>query len=391
MFDRVLGSLDEALGDRDLSRDELVLLLAFCDQVNARVARRVGEFDQRAEWAFDGATSPVHWLTSHAFVAPDDARRLLVLGAACRRLPVTAAAVTDGTLSVGQVRQITNHLSDKTIELFAEHETELVPTLAPLPLRQVSWAMARWQRHAETALGLEQADQLPDRSLHLSPVGRGRWRLDGDLDTEGGALLDTAIRHAMTRDAEGEPVRSPARRRADALVDVVRWYLDHNTDNKIARRRTHLDVIITIDNLHDGGCGELADGTLVDPKTMARLACDADVHRVIMDRSSTVLDYGRRARIVPNGLRGALNVRDRHCRFSDCDRPPAWCEAHHIFDWELGGHTKPENLVLLCSRHHHILHLNGWKHCLHPDNTFEVLTPDGRAFHSRPPPTTVPG
>ncbi|MEP6658906.1 MAG: DUF222 domain-containing protein, partial [Acidimicrobiales bacterium] len=100
-----------------------------------------------------------------------------------------------------------------------------------------------------------------------------------------------------------------------------------------------------------GQGGELADGTLVDAKTMARLACDADVHRVIMDRSSTVLDYGRRARVVPDGLRNALNVRDRHYRFPDCDRPPAWCEAHHIFDWELGGHTKPDKLVLLCSRH----------------------------------------
>ena len=163
------------------------------------------------------------------------------------------------------------------------------------------------------------------------PGGAGRWRLDADLDTEGGALLDTAIRHAITRDVEGEPVRSPARRRADALVDVVRWYLDHNNDNAIARRRTHLDVIITIDALQHGQGGELPDGTLLDPNTMARLACDADVHRVVMDRSSTVLDYGRRARIVPNGLREALNVRDRHCRFSDCDRPPAWCEAHPHF------------------------------------------------------------
>jgi hypothetical protein len=115
---------------------------------------------------------------------------------------------------------------------------------------------------------------------------------------------------------------------------------------------------------------------------MARLACDADVHRVIMDRSSTVLDYGRRARIVPNGLRQALNVRDRHCRFPDCDRPPAYCEAHHIVDWERGGHTKPDNLVLLCSRHHHILHLDGWKHCLHSDNSFEILTPSGRRLES---------
>ena len=126
----------------------------------------------------------------------------------------------------------------------------------------------------------------------------------------------------MTRDAEGEPVRSPARRRADAFVDVMRWYLDHNNDNKVARRRTHLDVIITIDNLQHGGGGELPDGTLVDAKTMARLACDAHLHRVIMDRSSTILDYGRRTHIVPHGLRQALNVRDRHCRFSDCDRPP---------------------------------------------------------------------
>ena len=114
-------------------------------------------------------------------------------------------------MSVGQVRHIANHLSEATVELFAEHEAELIPTLAALPLRHVALAMARWQRHAQTALGLEHADALPDRSLHLSPVGRGRWRLDGDLDTEGGALLDTAIRHAMTRDADGEPPRSPAR------------------------------------------------------------------------------------------------------------------------------------------------------------------------------------
>ena len=196
-----MAALDEALGDRDLTRDELVSLLAFRDQVDARVARRVGAFDQRAEWAFDGAVSPVQWLTSHALVAPDDARRLLVLGAACRRLPVTAAAVTDGTMSVGQVRQITNHLSDQTIELFAEHETELVPTLAPLPLRQVSWAMARWQRHAETALSLEQVDELPDRSLHLSRSG----------GAGGGSTVTSTPKAALAR--HRDPSRHDPRRR----------------------------------------------------------------------------------------------------------------------------------------------------------------------------------
>ena len=386
MFDQVEAALDEALGDGPLSRDEFLEMLAARDRFEARFAKRAAEFD-KAPSGPSTVPSPLctGWARSPASGSTTRGG-CSRWGRRAGQLPVTAAAVADGTLSVAQVRHIATHISDETVALFVEHEAELVPTLAALPVRHVGLAMARWQRRAITTLGLERHDELPDRSLHLSPVGTGRWRLDADLDTEGGALLDTAIRHAITRDAEGEPQRTLARRRADALVDVMRWYLDHNTDNKIARRRTHLDVIITIDALQHGQGGELPDGTLVDAKTMARLACDAHLHRVIMDRSSTVLDYGRRTHIVPHGLREALNVRDRHCRFSDCDRPPAWCEAHHVVDWELGGHTRPDNLVLLCSRHHHILHLDGWKHCLHPDNTLEVLTPNGRALLSRPPP-----
>ena len=181
----------------------------------------------------------------------------------------------------------------------------------------------------------------------------------------------------MTRDVDGEPLRTMARRRR-CFVDLPRWYLDHHTDNKVARRRTHLDVIIGVDDAptrrprrtrrrHVGRRED--DG----PPRLRRPP--APRHH---GPSSTILDYGRRTHIVPHGLREALNVRDRHCRFSDCDRPPAWCEAHHIVDWELGGPTRPDNLVLLCSRHHHILHLDGWKHCFHPDNTLEVVTPSGR-------------
>ena len=148
----------------------------------------------------------------------------------------------------------------------------------------------------------------------------------------------------------------------------------------------HLDVVITVDALGHRHGAELLDGTPLDAATVARLVCDADVHRVVMDKSSTVLDYGRRARVVPNGLRQALNVRDRHCRFPGCDRSPAFCEGHHIIDWPSGGHTKPDNVVLLCARHHHLLHLDGWTHALLPDNTLEVATPTGHKLHSRPPP-----
>ena len=58
--------------------------------------------------------------------------------------------------------------------------------------------------------------------------------------------------------------------------------------------------------------------------------------------------------------RAALALRDRGCTFPNCDRPAGWCDAHHIDHWIDGGPTDLDNLTLLCSRHHHLLHEGGW-------------------------------
>ncbi len=50
-----------------------------------------------------------------------------------------------------------------------------------------------------------------------------------------------------------------------------------------------------------------------------------------------------------------------------------------------GGETSIWNLVMLCSRHHHLLHDKGWKAELLPDATFEVTHPSGLALNSRAP------
>jgi hypothetical protein len=60
-----------------------------------------------------------------------------------------------------------------------------------------------------------------------------------------------------------------------------------------------------------------------------RLFCDAGIHRVITDGRSSILDYGTTTRTVPANLFNALVIRDRHCRFPGCDRPPEWTETHH--------------------------------------------------------------
>jgi hypothetical protein len=78
-------------------------------------------------------------------------------------------------------------------------------------------------------------------------------------------------------------------------------------------------------------------------------------------------------------------VRDQHCRFPGCDRPVHWCEGHHIIPWEHDGPTNIDNLALLCSRHHHLIHKPDWHAKLLPDATLEITRPDGTTRTSHPP------
>jgi HNH endonuclease len=68
------------------------------------------------------------------------------------------------------------------------------------------------------------------------------------------------------------------------------------------------------------------------------------------------LEVGRATRVVSAAQRTALAVRDGGCRYPGCDRPPAWCEAHHRRHWLHGGPTDLGNLVLLCRAHHRAVH-----------------------------------
>lgn len=94
----------------------------------------------------------------------------------------------------------------------------------------------------------------------------------------------------------------------------------------------------------------------VDRATALRLLCDCDVTRVITQGDSEILDLGRSTRVPSPALRKALIVRDRQCRYRGCDRPPKWCDAHHVTPWAPDGETNLENLVLVCRYHHGLIH-----------------------------------
>jgi len=109
-----------------------------------------------------------------------------------------------------------------------------------------------------------------------------------------------------------------------------------------------------------------------------RLACDARIIPVVLGSCSEPLDIGRQSRIIPTGLRRAVNLRDTHCRFPGCDRPPSWCEGHHVIPWALGGTTCLNNIILLCQFHHTMVHEGRWRLVFNPTKGIvRVYRPDG--------------
>jgi hypothetical protein len=108
------------------------------------------------------------------------------------------------------------------------------------------------------------------------------------------------------------------------------------------------------------GHGMLESGTLVNPHTVRRLACDAGIVPMVLGSRSEPLDVGRRQRTAPDAIRRALHQRDRGCAFPGCTRPPRRCHAHHIAHWLDGGDTCLENLCLLCRFHHQLIHHGHW-------------------------------
>jgi hypothetical protein len=151
--------------------------------------------------------------------------------------------------------------------------------------------------------------------------------------------------------------RSPEQRRADALGEVCRQWLDHGERPEVAGERPHVTVLVDAEALREGtGTSELDQAGPVDPEMVRRMACDAGISRVVMAGRSEPLDVGRRTPVVPPAMRRAVAIRDRGCRFPGCDRPQGWCDAHHVVHWADGGPTALQNLVLLCRRHHRMVH-----------------------------------
>ncbi len=395
MYDGTMGSdgvavLAEVVGRLELVplAEEIEQVLWVRDRLDAKISEALRGFDAEQAWDGDGSLSLTSWLAAHGRRSHRDAHREAAEARRLAQLPVTAAAWSEGTLSSGQVAAIVANVPAHRAALYAQHEVNMTPVLAQLSVADTTAAMRAWRLRADAE---DSGPEPPERpsELYLSRTLDGRREVLGHLKAEDAAVVEAAIAAAEGSDpADGEgPLPSAAQRRAEALADVCRWFLTHGDKAASgARHRPQLSVIVGLSDLAQDRPGLLADGTAVPGSTVSRLACDAVLHRIVMAGRSTVLDYGSSVRTVSSALWAALVVRDGHCRHPGCDRPPAWCEAHHVQHFSKGGPTCLSNLVMACSRHHHLWHDHGWQLELSPDATLVVRSPMGKVITSRPPP-----
>ena len=200
--------------------------------------------------------------------------------------------------------------------------------------------------------------------LHLTRSPSGGGKIKGRFDDA--AMFDAiaAVVDAKARPLTGDDDRPAAQRQAEALADVCGYVLDHAPSAVLPEcggRRPHVNVLVRLEDLQNRARAACLDfGGTVSPESLRMLCCDAAVIPIVMGGTGPPLDVGRITRTIPDGLRRAVAARDRGCAHPGCGRPASWCEVHHVVEWENGGPTRLDNLVMLCRVHHRQIHSTDW-------------------------------
>ena len=192
-------------------------------------------------------------------------------------------------------------------------------------------------------------------------------RLTGLLDPESAALVTAAFgavtsprRPSFAAPAAPRDDRTHDQLLADTFVDIVRLATQADPGTLFGERRPAVRVLVAERDLASGTGSAQFEGSsaTVSIATAARHACDAGIQPIVV---GDVLRLGRAQRLYTSQQRMVLSARDGGCRFPGCDRPPSWCEAHHIVPWSSGGRTDLDDGMLLCRHHHLLIHNNGWQ------------------------------
>ena len=432
MFDLLpLGEAADKVADLDPALSSGASLMASVLEletvIRALEAARsswLGELDRQGTTDEVAGHRTATWFAAESNCARGTARRAVRAG---RRLvadlPEVRDAFAQGSVSADHVQVLTDLAGPSAAGTVAACQAEFVA------LAQVL-AFERWRAEVRGLVDLADGDGRfrpgPDGStLRLTSGFGGSVELAGTVVGAEGQVLRDALGRAADRLAvryrrevqagARDAVPSRAELLAEALVDLVRagTVAGHTGKGPVTELTLVAHAHDPLGTHRDSGLGpDLAPSPvrpLGDPTcstdlstgmsdaTARTLCCDPVLRTVVLDSLGNPVDLGRRTRLVPPGLRRALEVRDGGCVFPGCDAPAPWCDSHHVVHWADGGPTSAENLASLCRHHHGVTHRNGWTMTTDPaqPQRFTWTRPDGTVLRSqrqadRPPPANAP-
>ncbi|NNG38529.1 DUF222 domain-containing protein [Flexivirga sp. ID2601S] len=361
------------------------------------------------------AANTTQWVCRHAEasgvpIEPVEAKSIAVVAEACRerKNAVIAAAVARGSCTVSTARAaLTN--ADKVAPVIpsADRDEVLAWFLQLDPALGAKGVQALTRKilatYATEALSAQDAKLEQVETLTWGTTATGMTRLVAELAPANAAVLKAAITAgsaprpaSLTADpaaaaaagtGTGESVRderTPGKRRADALMELIAAGAKVAA-GEVAPVGSAATILLTMDlsALTQGiGGATTPTGDVLDAGAARRAACDAELIPAVLGGPSQPLDVGRRERLVTKGLRAAVVIRDGGCTFPGCDRPPGFCEVHHVIPWWAGGETSLTNSAMLCCRHHQEVHRHGFMAQVRPDGVTWDLTPGRMPSHT---------
>jgi len=350
-----MDAAPDTIDIEQLSDDELAeTFIRGCrvrDQHNLWLARVAAELAKRDKYDEDGFVSPIDWIRFNGHMTAGAAANSVAVGESLHRMPESMEAMAAGEIGYAHLTVMA-----RTAEDLGERfdESVLINKARENSPGKFHYICTHYrhaadpQRYAE-----EQAEQVQQRRLKLSKWMDGTVLLSGQFDPEGGAVLLTRL-EPMARKTGAHDDRDLEQRNADALVEMAAG----------GGSQAQIQVTSSIETLLGLAGAPAADMELslpISSKAVERLACDSSIARVLLDSDSMVIDVGRSKRVVSEPTRRALWARDGSCRWPACDRPASWSAAHHVVHWIHGGATDLDNLVLLCHRHHWMVHEGKWQ------------------------------
>lgn len=290
--------------------------------------------------------------------------------------------------------------AEKSLKTEAERAAFAVrkPEIATLALELAPPQFARRLKQIVSSIIAECGTTLKERQRRASKLSwwtkaDGMVGFAGELDPERGHKFINAVDREMktearqAKSAEGLLLPLDANLAASALDRLCERA--NNPEARVARPMVGLivDLETVLTGVHEDSVSfsTQGPGEWVDDATRRRLLCDCDLQRIITDEDGEPINVGRRYRTATPAQRLALRAVYSSCAFPGCDQCFDWCQVHHVTFWEHDGTTDLENLVPLCSRHHHLVHEGGWRLAIDELRVVRVWLPNGRLHAAAQP------